>query len=153
MLDPIVLQLDNLAQHLDPRITGADWIDTLTRWLGMTVDLDMPLDVRRRRVVEAMALNRGRGTLEGLRHEIAITLPGAGIEVSDNARVTTGEDPFERPPAPLPELVVTLPPGLGELARGVLERLVEDELPAHVAWRCEEAGAPRDAAPVAGASA
>ena len=135
VLDPIVLQLDNLAEHLDPALAEIPWIDTLTRWLGMRIDPALSLEVRRARVSEAMALGQRRGTLAGLKLALELVFPGLDVVATDNALVTTGDDPAERRPAPAPELFLTVPAGLDERGRGVFMRVVEDQLPAHVSWR------------------
>ena len=145
VLDPIVLQLDNLAAHLDPKLTGSDWVDALTQWLGMIDGRGLSLDVRRVLLADAMHLNSTRGTLAGLRHILKLTFPDVEIRATDNAVHTTGSDEFERPAAPAPELVVTVPVALDETQRAVLLRLLEDQRPVHVPWRLvEPAGVARD---------
>jgi phage tail-like protein len=151
VLDPIVLQLDNLAAHLDPALTESDWIDTLTEWLGMRVEPESPLEIRRARVADAMELNRTRGTLTGLQRALDLTFPGAGIRARHSATATTGTDPFQRRGAPAPELVIEVPTVLDEQHRRVLLRLIGDQRPAHVPWRLDEPGPGTEPGPAADA--
>jgi phage tail-like protein len=144
VLDPIVLQLDNLAAHLDPRLTGPDWVDALTRWLGMGDGRGLSIEVRRALLEDAMHLNSTRGTLAGLRHVLKLTFPDIDIRATDNAVHTIGTDEFERPPAPEPRLIVTVPVVLDETRRAVLLRVLEDQRPVHIACRLVEPGSTRD---------
>ena len=141
VLDPIVLQLDNLAAHLDPRLAEVAWIDALTHWLGMRVDPVHPVEVRRARLLNAMALGQARGTLAGLQLGLTLEFPDLDVVATDSAQVTTGSDPAERRAAPAPELFLTVPAGLDERRRGAFLRLVESQLPAHVSWRGDEPAA------------
>jgi phage tail-like protein len=154
VLDPIVLQLDNLAAHLDPAVTEIDWVDALTDWLGMRADRELSLDIQRARVSNAMELNRCRGTLVGLQNALDLTfpvvIPLARIHAEDGAQSTTGADPFERPAAPAPELVITVANPLDDQQRRVLLRLIGDQRPAHIPWRLVELATQPEPGPAAG---
>ena len=154
VLDPIVLQLDNLAAHLDPAVTEIDWVFALTQWLGMRPERELGLDIQRARVNDAMELNRSRGTLAGLQRALDLTfpvaIPLARIAAEHSATTTIGDDPAERPSAPAPELVITVPNALDERQLRVLHRLIGDQRPAHVPCRVVELAARPEPGPAAG---
>ncbi|RKF14886.1 hypothetical protein D6850_08420 [Roseovarius spongiae] len=72
--------LDDLPALIDPMATpaaeagahGADFLDWLGGWIGLTLDRNWSAARRRRLVAEAPALFRIKGTVEGLRRHVEI---------------------------------------------------------------------------------
>jgi phage tail-like protein len=82
VLTPFFATLDCLDSYVDPRVAPIDFLDWLAGWVGLELDPRWSEDVRRRVVCSAAALHEARGTVGGLRDEIAL-LTGGEVEIDE----------------------------------------------------------------------
>lgn len=142
VLTPFFATLDGLAAYVDPALAPEDFLGWLAGWVGLELDPQWPVEVRRELLRSAAAVQDARGTAKGLADEVAL-LTGAAVQVLDPGGVvcsaTTGA---ALPPGGLPgtdgAVVVRVhdaPPELldpdGE-ARARLVRAVRAAVPAHL---------------------
>ncbi|ALO92084.1 tail protein [Streptomyces hygroscopicus subsp. limoneus] len=149
VLAPVLLTLDNLPAHLDPRTAPEDLLAWLAGWVAAEVDGEQPVDRRRAVVAGAVALHRQRGTRAGLAAAIRAET-GIEPEISESGATSWSSEPGSAlPGSARPWVRVRLRvPDTQALAptRARLEKLMADEVPAHVGYEvevltAEEAGA------------
>ncbi|GAB2633266.1 phage tail protein [Streptomyces capparidis] len=131
VLAPVLLVLDNLPAHLDPRTAPEDFLSWVAGWVAE--DQDLPAGRRRAAVPGAVARHQRRGTAAGLA-EAVLLMTGTAPEIEESGAATWSESPA----APLPGTArpwVTVRLRVADPAavdRVRLARLVEAEVPAHV---------------------
>lgn len=124
ILAPIEQSVDHFDLYLDPRTTPAFFLDSLARWLDLTLDEKLPLAKRRALVAEAAELYWQRGTRWGL---------------SRHLEIYTGILPEITEPADRPhhfQVVLRVPPGK-TIDRAMVERIIRANQPAHTTFKLE----------------
>ncbi|RPK94129.1 phage tail protein [Streptomyces sp. ADI98-10] len=66
VLAPVLLSIDNLPAHLDPRSAPDDFLDWLAQWVAVDPHEDSPPELRRAAVRGAVTRHARRGTVSGL---------------------------------------------------------------------------------------
>ncbi|MFH9134701.1 phage tail protein [Streptomyces sp. NPDC017524] len=66
VLAPVLLSIDNLPAHLDPRSAPDDFLDWLAQWVAADPHEGSPPELRRAAVRGAVARHARRGTVGGL---------------------------------------------------------------------------------------
>lgn len=145
LIAPVVLVLDNLHAHLDPRTAPVDLLGWVAEWLAESVDEDRPLDQRRALVAEAVDRHGWRGTRRGLADAIRLEV-GVEPEILDSGGTASSSTPdAPLPGSPVPEVTVRVSVPDRTLVDEVrLDQLVAAEVPVHVSYRVEviDASAP-----------
>ena len=137
VLAPVSSVLDCLEAYHDPLLAPADFVDWLGAWVGAVLDDDWPDALRRQVVLNATRLNRGRGTVEGLRDLLELVVDGE-VEVADHAATEVSASPTSREERVEPLLEITIRVDRpGAVRRSLLEELVESAKPAHLPHRIE----------------
>ena len=62
LLAPVIATLDNLSAYFDPALAPEDFVDWLAEWVGMELDDNWPVELRRAVVASATDLLGRRGT-------------------------------------------------------------------------------------------
>ena len=145
---PVIATLDSLDAYFDPYLCPPDFLEWLASWMGLHLEDDWPLDRRRQLVASAIFLFRMRGTVMGLRAELAIYTGGA-VNVMETGGTTWSQTPGGTlPGASSPRLVVqVLVDDPETVNRAGLEAIVAAAKPAHVPHEVEVLGRPRPLAP------
>ncbi|WP_046500477.1 phage tail protein [Streptomyces odonnellii] len=148
VLAPVLLTLDNLPAHLDPRTAPEDFLSWIATWVAVDMDSEQgagtgdgwSVEQRRAAVTGAMDRHRRRGTRRGLADAVRLGF-GAEPEIEE----TGGASWSVTPRSPLPGQADTRPrvtvrlrvaePDEAEADR--LRRLVSEEVPAHVGYDVE----------------
>lgn len=131
LLAPAISALDCIAAYVDPALTPPDYLGWLAGWVGAELDETWPVDLQRAVIARAVNLHRGRGTLEGLRQQLALIVDGE-IEVSDTGGVTWSTEPLDDPGAESPpRLKVVAWSNTADAA--AVSAAVDAAKPAHVA--------------------
>ncbi|MCN9241145.1 phage tail protein [Streptomyces sp. RY43-2] len=140
VLAPVLLTLDNLPAHLDPRTAPEDLLAWLAEWVAAEVDGERPVERRRAVVAGAVARHRQRGTLAGLAAAIRVET-GLEPEISESGATSWSAEPGSAlPGAARPWVRVRVRVADAEAvapARARLERLVAAEVPAQVGYAVE----------------
>ena len=138
VLAPVLLTLDNLAAHFDPRTAPADFLPWLATWAGLSLDGVHGLDRQRDLLRRGARLHQWRGTVRGVEDAVSAVF-GVVPDVVDSGGSVASSDPDTPPPGrSQPGLVVTL--HLARPVRQDLDRLhavVAAVKPAHVPHRVE----------------
>ncbi|GHJ91380.1 phage tail protein [Streptomyces sp. NE5-10] len=139
VLAPVLLTMDNLPAHLDPRTAPEDFLDWLAGWVAVEPHEDSPPERRRAAVLGAVDRHRTRGTLHGLAEALRLETGGARVELAESGGTVwspASGTPFPGGPRPWVTVRVGLPdPGRADRAR--LEELIAAEIPAHVGFTLE----------------
>ena len=135
VLDPVVVLLDNLSRHLEPDVAPVDMVDFLAELVGMPVDDTLPVEARRRLVMNAAKIGQRRGTRAGLQLALDLAFPELSPHVHDGGKVSSGRDARTVPAAPPAsfEVRVSRTPTAGETAQ--LARCIADHQPVGVTHR------------------
>jgi phage tail-like protein len=143
VLAPVFLTLDSLGAYLDPWLAPEDFLPWLARWVGVEVDEDWPVSVRRALVARGVELFRMRGTVAGLRAHVADFF-GGEAEVADSGGVAWSAEPGEADLGEAgagPWVSVTLTVAdPDQVSQSALQALVAAAKPAHVAHEVEVRG-------------
>jgi phage tail-like protein len=137
-LASVFCTLDNLHAYVDPSVAPADFVVWLAEWVGVVTDENWTVERRRKVVAAAVQLYQQRGTVAGLRAELALHLD-VPVEVVDSA----GADWSLTPGAALPETgeskltVRVRADRLSDEDRRRIDAIVAAAKPAHVAHRIE----------------
>jgi phage tail-like protein len=83
VLAPIFATLDCLDAYIDPWLAPDDFLQWLAGWMGVVIDEGWPLDRSRAFIANIGELYRWRGTVRGLRAELAI-YTGGDVEISES---------------------------------------------------------------------
>ncbi|MFD9422617.1 MULTISPECIES: phage tail protein [unclassified Streptomyces] len=149
VLAPVLLTIDNLPAHLDPRSAPDDFLAWLAQWVAVEPYEDSAPDRQRAAVRGAVARHARRGTSGGLAEAVRLET-GAEPEIVESG----GTAWSTRPLTPLPGQArpwVTIRVREPEAGRGRridrvrLEELIGTEVPAHVGFTLEilpSAGSP-----------
>ncbi|WP_415957601.1 phage tail protein [Streptomyces sp. 021-4] len=156
VLAPVLLSIDNLPAHLDPRSAPEDFLDWLAQWVAVEPHEDSPPEVRRAAVRGAVTRHARRGTVGGLAEALRLET-GAEPEIVESG----GTAWSVRPGTPLPGgsrpwVTVRVRSGGGgggggggaggravglpvdrPVDRVRLEELIAAEVPAHVGFTLE----------------
>lgn len=132
VLDPLDRQIAQIHYYFDPRTAPEQLLPWLAAWVDLALDERWPEARRRELISAASTLYRWRGTRRGL---------------SDYLRIYTGVTPRiveqgqERPgePAVAPHTfrVIIELPDPAAVDRALVERIIEQEKPAHTAFELE----------------
>jgi phage tail-like protein len=137
VLAPVIGTLDNLEAYVDPVLAPEDFLDWLAGWVGVTVNDNAPLPLRRATVARAAELHRLRGTVAGLRTELEL-LTGGTVTVTDSGAVTWSDTPgapASGEPGSWVRVDVRVPAGgdwSPDALRSAVEAAVAAATPAHV---------------------
>lgn len=140
VLAPVLLSLDNLPAHLDPRTAPEDFLEWLAAWVAVEPDPHAaPVERRRAAVRGAVARHRARGTLPGLAEALRVQTGGAEPEITESGGTIWSTTPGTAlPGAGRPWVTVRLSvPDQGRVSRARLEELIRAEIPAHVGFTLE----------------
>ncbi|MEU6707882.1 phage tail protein [Streptomyces wuyuanensis] len=136
VLASAVAVIDSLEAYVDPDLTPTDFLPWLAGWLGMEADEDLPEELRRSRLREAVGLFAARGTLAGLQAELAMFVD-ADVRVDDSGGVFYSDTARDCPPGPAQaRITVTLPPWAAPRLQAA-KTLVAASKPAHVTYSVE----------------
>ncbi|KAA6210395.1 phage tail protein [Streptomyces filamentosus] len=146
VLAPVLLSLDNLPAHLDPRTAPEDFLDWLAGWVAVEPRDDGPPERRRAAVLGAVDRHRARGTLRGLAEALRLETGGARVRITESGGTVWSPTPgTPLPGTRRPWVTVRLEaPDPGRADRARLEELIAAEVPAHVGFTLEllSGGAP-----------
>ncbi|NYI03899.1 phage tail protein [Allostreptomyces psammosilenae] len=151
VLAPVLLVLDNLPAHLDPRTAPEDLLDWIAGWVAAQTDPERPVERRRETVTRTVRRHQLRGTRRGLAEAVRLET-GVSPQIVESGAASWSATPL----APLPGepgdwvTVRVRVPDPERVDRARLERLVADEVPAHVRYRVEVLPADGAAGSVAG---
>jgi phage tail-like protein len=130
VLAPVLLALDNLPAHVDPRLCPEDWVDWLGEWVAVPAQPHMPLQQRRTRVAAAHVEHIAGGTVQGLQASLSVALH-ADVEVHDSGG--TSWSPVPGGPLPgTPEPAVTVSVRGSGVTQEQVTALLAELAPAHV---------------------
>jgi phage tail-like protein len=138
VLAPVLLAIDNLPAHLDPRLAPEDFLGWLARWVAVEPHESAPVEQRRAAVRGAVARHSRRGTLRGLADAVRLET-GAEPEIAESGGTAWSSGSH----TPLPGRArpwVTIRVRVGEphrVDRVRLEELIRTEVPAHVGFDLE----------------
>jgi phage tail-like protein len=138
VLAPILLTLDNLPAHLDPRSAPEDFLAWVSQWVAAEPHGEESLERRRAAVTEAVARHSRRGTRGGLAEAIR-RQTGIEPEISESGGSAWSPTPgTELPGEERPWVVVRLrAPDPGAVDRVRAEELIEEQVPAHIGYALE----------------
>lgn len=137
-LAPVFACLDNLDAYLDPWLAPEDFVDWLAGWVGLVLDENWSLDRRRAVVARAVELYARRGTVSGLKDQIAL-FTGTTPEIVESGGVAWSTTPgSELPGSSDPQFTVRV---RAEDASSIdvrrLEGIVAAAKPAHLVSKVE----------------
>lgn len=142
VLAPVLLTLDNLPAHFDPRTAPEDFLAWVAQWVAVEADADSPVAQRRALVADAVGRHQRRGTARALAEAIRLET-GVRPELTETGGTKWSTDPGESLPGesrPWVRIELRVPdPSSVDRAR--LERLITAEIPAHVGFTLEIAPA------------
>ena len=139
--------IDREASFFDPEACPEEFLPYLAQWTAFALDLEWPLERKRRLVRHAVTLFRLRGTAKGMRlfiklfcgHEPTIIeneWPFAGFRVESDARI--GVDSMILPPIDRARcFIVRMPVAFSELSLDMVVRIhhvIALEKPAHAVY-------------------
>ncbi|MCX2954573.1 phage tail protein [Lentzea sp. NEAU-D7] len=136
VLAPIIATLDCLDSYFDPLTAPEDFVDWMANWFGLALNPTWPLGQRRAAVGHATEFFRMRGTVQGLREQLAIVF-GAQVKIIDNGGVAWSVSPdADLPGEDTPRLAVRVT-FTGEIDTTAVDEVVAAAKPAHVVHRVE----------------
>lgn len=138
VLAPVLLTIDNLPAHLDPRSAPEDFLAWLAQWVAVDPHEDSPVELRRDTVRGAVARHARRGTAAGLADAVRLET-GAEAEIAESGGTAWSTGPHTVLPGgarPWVTIRVTERPGRA-IDRVRLEELIGTEVPAHVGYTLE----------------
>ncbi|MCX4552561.1 phage tail protein [Streptomyces sp. NBC_01387] len=138
VLAPVLLTIDNLPAHLDPRSAPDDFLGWLAQWVAVEPYEDSPLPQRRAAVRGAVSRHSRRGTLRGLADAVRLET-GAEPEISESGGTVWSSHPGTALPGrPRPGVTIRVRvPEPHRIDRVRLEELILTEVPAHVGYELE----------------
>jgi phage tail-like protein len=157
LLAPVIATLDNLSAYFDPSLAPEDFVDWLAEWVGMELDENWSVDLRRDVVAGATDLLARRGTAAGLADQLRLVTGGAVELVETGGTAWSVDAGSELPGSARPSLQVRVRVGdPAALDPARLDRLVTASKPAHVPHSIEILplkGTPRSSSAAAAAAA
>ncbi|WP_137229664.1 phage tail protein [Streptomyces sp. BPSDS2] len=158
VLAPVLLSIDNLPAHLDPRSAPDDFLDWLAQWVAVDPHEDSPPELRRAAVRGAVTRHARRGTAGGLAEALRLET-GTEPEIVESGGTAWSTRPHTALPGQdRPWVTIRIRatgdggagdsgaggggagsggPGAGRLDRVRLEELIGAEVPAHVGFTLE----------------
>ncbi|MFJ6443809.1 phage tail protein [Streptomyces sp. NPDC091649] len=145
VLAPVLLSIDNLPAHLDPRSAPDDFLDWLAQWVAVEAHADSPPELRRAAVRGAVTRHARRGTVGGLAEALRLET-GTEPEIAESGGTAWSTAPGTPLPGrgrPWVTIRVRAAGGDGAggghrgLDRVRLEELIGAEIPAHVGFTLE----------------
>lgn len=142
VLAPVLLTIDNLPAHLDPRSAPDDFLDWLARWVAVEPHEDSPTEVRRAAVRGAVTRHARRGTVGGLAEALRLET-GTEPEIVESGGTAWSTGPgTPLPGGGRPWVTVRVRAGGADgsgrvVDRVRLEELIGAEVPAHVGFTLE----------------
>ncbi|HEY9329039.1 MAG TPA: phage tail protein [Streptomyces sp.] len=138
VLAPVLLTIDNLPAHLDPRSAPEDFLAWLAQWVAAEPYEDSPVERRRETVRGAVARHARRGTAGGLADAVRLAT-GAEAEITESggtAWSTVSQTALPGRARAWVTLRVRERAGR-PVDRVRLEELIGTEIPAHVGYTLE----------------
>lgn len=138
VLAPVLLTIDNLPAHLDPRSAPEDFLAWLAQWVAVEPHEDSPVERRRDTVRGAVARHARRGTAAGLADAVRLET-GAEAEINESGGTAWSTGPHTVLPGrarPWVTIRIRERPGRA-IDRVRLEELIGTEVPAHVGYTLE----------------
>ncbi|MFG2949990.1 phage tail protein [Streptomyces adustus] len=140
VLAPVLLTVDNLPAHLDPRTAPEDFLAWTGQWVAADPSPDRPAGQRRAAVLGAMERHRRRGTRGGLVEAVRQEF-GTDAEIEETGGTSwseTARSTLPGPPGAPPRVTVRVRVADPDAAGAErLRRLVAGEVPAHVGYETE----------------
>ncbi|MER5363695.1 phage tail protein [Streptomyces sp. NPDC002722] len=138
VLAPVLLSIDNLPAHLDPRSAPEDFLDWLAQWVAVDTRTDHPVEQRRATVRGAVERHSRRGTRRGLAEAVLLET-GIEPEIVESGGTAWSTMPHTRfPGGPRPWVTVRVRATRPyQVDRVRLEELIRTEIPAHVGFDLE----------------
>jgi phage tail-like protein len=140
VLAPVLLTIDNLPAHLDPRTAPEDFLAWLGAWVAVGPAADRPAGQRRAAVLGAVERHRRRGTKGGLEEAVRLEF-AAEAEIEETGGTSwseTAHSPLPGPAGAPPRVTVRVRVADPDAAGAErLRRLVAGEVPAHVGYDTE----------------
>jgi phage tail-like protein len=140
VLAPVLLTVDNLPAHLDPRTAPEDFLAWMGGWVATDPAAGQSAGQRRAAVLGAVERHRRRGTRGGLAEAVRLEF-GAEPEIEETGGTSWSETarsalpgPAGAPPRVTVRVRVADPDAAGAER---LRRLVAGEVPAHVGYDTE----------------
>ncbi|WP_326655807.1 phage tail protein [Streptomyces sp. NBC_00385] len=138
VLAPVLLTIDNLPAHLDPRSAPEDFLAWLAQWVAVEPPEDGPVERRRETVRGAVARHARRGTAGGLADAVRLET-GAEAEITESggtAWSTVSQTAL--PGRARATVTIRVRERAGRSVDRVrLEELIRTEIPAHVGYTLE----------------
>jgi phage tail-like protein len=134
VLAPIFATLDCLEAYVDPWLAPEDFLVWLADWVGVAIDEGWPLDRTRAFVANIAEVYRWRGTVRGLRAELAI-YTGGEVDITETGAVMWSRTPGGAPPGEdVPRLAVRVRvPDPKAISVRTVDQMITNAKPAHVA--------------------
>ncbi|MFE1364761.1 phage tail protein [Streptomyces anulatus] len=144
VLAPVLLSIDNLPAHLDPRSAPDDFLDWLAQWVAVDPHESSPPELRRAAVRGAVARHARRGTVGGLAEALRLET-GTEPEIVESGGTAWSTGPGTPLPGQGRPWVTIRIRAAGGGDRGNtrqpdrvrLEELIGAEVPAHVGFTLE----------------
>ena len=140
VLAPVLLTIDNLPAHLDPRTAPEDLLAWLGEWVATDPAPGRPAGQRRAAVLGAMERHRRRGTRGGLAEAVRLEF-GTEAEIEETGGTSwseTAHSPLPGQAGAVPRVTVRVRVADPDPAGAErLRRLVAGEVPAHVGYDTE----------------
>jgi phage tail-like protein len=134
ILGPLDRQIAQISHYFDPRVAPEQLLPWLAGWVDLALDERWPDTQRRELIRAASTLYRWRGTRRGLSDYLRIY---TGVEPRI---VEQGQERREQGEAAVPPhtfRVIVEVPRDATIDRGLLERIIEQEKPAHTSYQLE----------------
>ncbi|MFC4508348.1 MULTISPECIES: phage tail protein [Streptomyces] len=140
VLAPVLLTMDNLPAHLDPRTAPEDFLAWMGEWVATGPVAGQPAGQRRAAVLGAVERHRRRGTRGGLAEAVRLEF-GTEAEIEESGGASwseTAHSPLPGPAGTRPRVTVRVRVADPDAAGAErLRRLVAGEMPAHVGYDTE----------------
>ncbi|SCF69796.1 MULTISPECIES: phage tail protein [unclassified Streptomyces] len=138
VLAPVLLSIDNLPAHLDPRSAPEDFLAWLAQWVAVDTRADHPVEQRRAAVQGAVERHSRRGTRRGLAEAVFLET-GIEPDIVESGGTAWSSTPHTQfPGGPRPWVTVRVRASQPyQVDRVRLEELIRMEIPAHVGFDLE----------------
>lgn len=137
VLAPVQATVDDLDAHVAPLTAPPDLLEWVGTWMGLTVNRRWPVQRRREFVARALSVYLWRGTRRGIEEAVEL-YTGTRPEVTDSGGVSASPEPLgPMPGTPAREVVVVVRTRDPAIDAALVDAIVADVKPAHVAHRVE----------------
>ncbi len=133
VMAPALATLDCLDAYVDPALAPEDFLEWLGGWVGALIIEDWPAAHKRNAVATAAGLHRSRGTVAGLREELALYTDGE-VTISESGGVAVSSTPGGPLPGEAParlHVKITVE-DVSSIQARVVDAIVAASKPAHV---------------------